>query len=157
MSAAVKAQSWWTDHPQQVKVLEDEVQKVVQEALGRIEVVRVRPRWRSWALGLRRLVELPPPARVDSSEPTTVGLVVCDGFGDAFYPEKWAGEQARFDKTTGSNGVKPESLKGLRTMDDVGLPEVLAAITAIRQHLGSVVILSVQGLWVSFRANSGNC
>lgn len=149
MLASLKAVTWWTNHPVQIKLLEDEVQKIVRQSLDRLEVVRLRPRWNSWALGLRRIVEVPPVC-TDDNKPQTVGLVVCDGFGDAYYPEKWAEEQYRFEKASGNTpAVSAAALKGLRTMDDVGLPEVLAAVTAIRQHLGSVVILGVQGLWVS--------
>jgi hypothetical protein len=188
-----------------------EVDEVIRCSLRRLRVVKVKARYRSWALGLKSI--LAPPyghldrvSRVDGmpnkegksgqagrkavpGEASRGGprdidmadardlygeregegqesdygldLVICDGFGDGFWPERWADEErASAGKrrraapgpgpgsgpgTSTGNGVTP----GLRGAEDVGMRDVMDVIGRLRKDLGAVVMLSVQALWVS--------
>jgi len=68
-------------------------------------------------------------------------LVVCDGFSDGFWPERWNDEK---------NKGKGKRV-GVRGSDDIGMQDVMENIKRLRKDLGAVVVLSVQGLWVSPR------
>jgi hypothetical protein len=124
--------------------LEEQVDKVVTECLGRLRVVRVKPRWKTWSLALRSLLR--PLTETEGDDGATGGgldLVICDGFGDAFWPERWADESSK------ARGRSRTGIGRVRGNDDIGLHDVMQDIGRLRKEMGSVVILSVQGLWVS--------
>lgn len=120
---------------------------VVAESLGRLTVIRPRPRWRSWAMALHTVLR-PPGLRTDPGRwaEKDVSLVVCDGLGDGFYPDKWAAENRETKRRTSSGGGAASTK--VRQAEDVGLKDVMDLIWRIRQDLGAVVVLSVQGLRV---------
>ena len=66
-------------------------------------------------------------------------LVICDGFADGFWPERWAEEE-----TSG----RKKAAGGIKGAEDVGVREVMEMIGRLRKELGAAVVLSVQGLWV---------
>ena len=66
--------------------------------------------------------------------------VLCDGFADGFWPERWA-EEAR--------GTRKRASGAIMSAEDVGLKEVMEVIERLRRELGAVIVLSIQGLWVS--------
>lgn len=138
--------------------LVQQVDALVGEALGRLRVVRVgRARCRSWALALKSLALTPPlrdrahrqvGQKEEEKEGGGLDLVVCDGFGDGFYPERWADEQSKLGSGAGGGGRKRAGV-GLRGGEDIGMSDIMSAVNDLRREMGSVVVLSVQGLWVS--------
>jgi hypothetical protein len=95
-------------------------------------VVKHKPRWKAIALGLLSITR---------NAPTEGGidLVICDGFGDAFWPERWAEEEKSGRK------VNKTGIRG----DEVGLKDILDAIGRLRREFGAVVVISTQYLGVS--------
>jgi hypothetical protein len=114
--------------------LHDQIDELVKDCLGRLSVIRVKPRYRSWSLALKSLLR--PLSLGDQGG---MDLVVCDGFGDGFWPERWHDEQ--------KNGRRKVS--GLRGGEDVGMSDVMEDINKLRKEMGSVIVLSIQGLYVS--------
>lgn len=74
-----------------------------------------------------------------------MSLVICDGFGDGFYPDRWAAE-GREGRRRISGGWSGASR--FRQTDDVGLKDTMNLVGRIREELGAVIVLSVQGLRV---------
>jgi hypothetical protein len=97
------------------------IDKTVHDALARLAVLRPRPRAATWAVALRRLLA---PTGADAP-----ALVVADGLGDGFWPERWADE------------TRPR-----RTPEEAGMRDVWDALTTLRAQLGAVVVVTVQGL-----------
>jgi len=118
----------------------------ITTALRRLNVVKIKPRWKHWLLGLRTILSLPSlqldPGSWTETSDHPVDLVVCDGFADGFWPERWAEEE---------RGRRKKAAGGVRGADDVGIREVMEVIARLRKELGAVVVVSVQGLWVSPR------
>ncbi|BEJ01081.1 hypothetical protein CcaverHIS631_0509380 [Cutaneotrichosporon cavernicola] len=94
-----------------------QVEGAVNAALARLTVLRPRPRAAHWAIALHRLLAL----RGDAP-----ALIVVDGLGNGFWPERWADET--------------------KTTRDAGMRDVWDALTALRAQLGTVVVVTVQGL-----------
>lgn len=111
--------------------------RVVDTALSRLVVLRPRPRAPHWAMALRRI--LTPPATLRGQEGTqwAPALIVCDGFGDGFWPERWVEEEGG---RRGGGGT------GLRKPEDASMRDVWEALTALRSELGAVVVITLQGL-----------
>jgi hypothetical protein len=70
-------------------------------------------------------------------------VVLCDGFADGFWPQRWAEEQAA--PPAGTQARRKE----VRGAGDAGMRDVWEAVTALRRERGAVVVLSVQGLRAS--------
>jgi hypothetical protein len=104
-----------------------QIDQLVKESLGRLRVIRVKPRYKTWSLALKSLLY---------QKEGGMDLVVCDGFSDGFWPERCNDEGKR-------------KRVGVRASDDIGMQDVMEDIKRLRTELGSVVMLSVQGLWVS--------
>ena len=136
-----------TNLPPTAPAILEAVDEAVRQALSRLNIIKVKPRWKNWALALRAVVD-PPQLHLDPSEYAGrdhgMSLVVCDGFGDAFYPERWADEDRG----------KRRRMVGPRSGDDVGMRDVMDLIGRLRRELGAVVVLSTQGLWVSLSLDS---
>jgi hypothetical protein len=131
--------------------LERQIDSLIKESLGRLRVIRVRPRWKSWSLALKTL--LGPPVRRHREGRGNEGegreggmdLIVCDGFGDGFWPERWHDEQKRGQGQAQHHGKR---IIGLRGGDDVGLHDLMDDVNRLRREMGSVIVLSIQGLYV---------
>lgn len=119
-----------------------QIDDMVQQAMGRLKVIRPRARNKAWALALKSLL-VPDLRKVKEGE--GLDLVVCDGFGDGFYHERHADERRRAVSGTAGSGKR---VPGLRGGEDVGLGDVVRAINELRSQMGAVVVLSIQGLWV---------
>ena len=124
--------------------LEGQMDKLVRQCLGRLSVIRCKPRWKEWSLAFKSLLEARQiesygPRRDMEGEAGGMDLVICDGFGDGFWAERWNDENTK---------SRPK-VKGLRG-GEVTMGDVIDDIGRLRKDLGAVVILSVQGLWVSF-------
>lgn len=127
--------------------LEKQIDALVEECLGRLRVTRVKSKWKDWSLAFKSL--LVPLSRIASSGRVDMGgeegggggmdLVVCDGFSDGFWAERWA------DETYKSRQRGKVEVRG----SDIHIGDVMDDIARLRKDLGTVVILSVQGLWVS--------
>lgn len=123
------------------------VEDVVLESLRRLRVIKLKPRYKSWALALRSL-RTPPnmPSehrRRGEERGHRLDLVVCDGLADGLWPERWAEEErGGRRKGTGKDA-------GIRGSEDVGMRDVMDGIGRLRKELGAVVVVSVQGYWVS--------
>jgi hypothetical protein len=115
--------------------LEGQIDVLVEECLGRLRVIRVKPRWKEWSLAMKSLLA----GRFEEGREGGMDLVVCDGFSDGFWAERWADESSK------ARGIK--SRIGIRG-GDISIGDVMEDITRLRKDLGAVVILSVQGLWV---------
>ena len=112
--------------------LVSQIDQLVKESLGRLRVMRVKPRYKTWSLALKSLLY---------QKEGGMDLVVCDGFSDGFWPERCNDEK---------NKGKGKRV-GVRGSDDIGMQDVMEDIKRLRKELGAVVVLSVQGLWVSQR------
>lgn len=134
------------------RILPEHVQaaeETVRASLRRLRIMRVRPRYLPWALALRRLLLSRAAAsgagdvlsRPVDDPPDELALVVCDGLADGFWPERAAEEERREHK-------KP-NISGLRNADDVGMRDVMEGIGRLRKELGSVLVVSLQGIFVS--------
>ena len=114
--------------------LEVQIDGLVKECLGRLKLIRVKPRWKEWSLAMKSLL-----AEKGEEREGGMDLVVCDGFSDGFWAERWADESSR------ARGMK--SRIGIRG-GEISIGDVMEDVTRLRKNLGAVVILSVQGLWV---------
>jgi len=123
--------------------LEIQIDDLIKECLGRLRVIRVKPRWKEWSLAMKSLLNRNESRRMEAGkekeEEGGMDLVVCDGFSDGFWAERWAEESLK------ARGMK--SRIGIRG-GEVIIGDVIDDITRLRRDLGAVVILSVQGLWV---------
>lgn len=139
------------------------------DALGRLRVVRVKARYLSWALALRRLLSPAPrrsssrttpgtdpsssPAGSEDQPDSSLALVVCDGLADLYWPERWAEEERGVKKRDGAKAGgwtgSTAARLGVRGAEDVGMREVMHGIGRLRKETGAVVVVSLQGLWVS--------
>ncbi|EIW70426.1 hypothetical protein TREMEDRAFT_29341, partial [Tremella mesenterica DSM 1558] len=117
------------------------IDTIVRTSLARLGVIRIKPRWNDWYLALRSILS-PPDLTLDFSglRYTNHGmsLVICDGFADGFWPERWHEEER--------SGRKAQ---GLRGGDDVGMRDVMEMVGRLRKELGAVVVLTIQGFWVT--------
>ena len=66
-------------------------------------------------------------------------MVVVDGFADGFWPERWHGED---------RGTERKQEGRIRSAEDIGVREVMGLLESLRRELGTVVCLTLQGLWV---------
>jgi hypothetical protein len=114
--------------------LERQVDDLIKQSLERLRIVRVKPRWKDWSLAFKSLL-IPIPGK---EEEGGLDLVVCDGFSDGFWAERWADEQSK-SRPRGKAGLRGGAVTVGGVMEDIG---------RLRKDLGAVVILSVQGLWV---------
>lgn len=131
-----------------------QIDEIVTESLGRLRLIKIKPRNKKWALALRAL-QYPPLWNLRGDKGSIrdgdgegegggeggLDLVVCDGFSDGFYHDRHADERK----------IRPGGKKvvGLRGGEDVGMGDVMDSINHLREEMGTVVILSIQGLWVS--------
>jgi hypothetical protein len=119
--------------------LASQIKLAVRDSLRRLTVVRTKPRWKSMYLALLAL-QHPPSHERAGDEPRRLDMVVVDGFADGFWPERWVTEdRQQVEKAEGR----------IRRPEDVGLRDVMAALEALRKEMGAVVVLTLQGLWVS--------
>ena len=119
------------------------IDAAIHAAMARLHVIKVRPRWKYWLLAFRAILS-PPSLQLDPAswiEATdhSMELVICDGFADGFWPERWA-EEAR--------GTRKRASGAIRSAEDIGLKEVMEVIERLRRELGAIIVLSIQGLWV---------
>lgn len=123
-----------------------QVDGIVRAALGRLRVITLRPRYKHWGLALKALLS-PDMSRVGGGD--ALDLVVCDGFGDGFHHERHADERRRAGAGPSSGGGGGgKKVPGVRGGEDVGMADVVQAINDLRTQMGSVVVLSIQGLRV---------
>ena len=66
-------------------------------------------------------------------------MVFIDGFADGFWPERWHRED---------RGTERKQEGRIRTAEDIGVREVMGLLESLRRELGTVVCLTLQGLWV---------
>jgi hypothetical protein len=123
--------------------LEAQIDVLLKECLGRLRVIRVKPRWKEWSLAMKSLLHRTESRRIEEGKQEEneggMDLVVCDGFSDGFWAERWAEESSK------ARGMK--SRIGIRG-GEVTIGDVMEDISRLRKDLGAVVVLSVQGLWV---------
>ena len=124
--------------------LEIQIDVLLKECLGRLRLIRVKPRWKEWSLAMKSLSYRTESRGIaegkEKEEKGGIDLVVCDGFSDGFWAERWADESSK------ARGMK--SRIGIRG-GEVTIGDVMEDISRLRKDLGAVVVLSVQGLWVS--------
>lgn len=118
----------------------DQIDVIIKEALGRLRIIRIKARYKNWALALQSL-NYPPSGAGTNMDGIKGGmdLVVCDGFGDGFYPDRHAHERLQGPK---------RKIPGIRAAEDVGIGDVMNSIKTLREQMGSVIVLSIQGIWV---------
>ena len=124
--------------------IEGVINRTIHQALSRLNIIRFKPRWKYLYMSLMRVLH--PPALTISAPPLdneaktqSAGMVVIDGFGDPYWPERWAAEDKRVKR--GSTGIS--------SGDNIGLNDITKLVQAVREQMGTVVFLSIQGLWVS--------
>ncbi|WWD03063.1 hypothetical protein V865_001108 [Kwoniella europaea PYCC6329] len=133
------------------------VDKVIKESLSRLTVYRPKPRWKDYALCLKKVLDnaTDSPRGISSSSLEGDGdrggldLLVVDGMGDPHYPTKWIEEQK------GNNRYYDAGYKDrILGMEDIGLKQVMECIGRIRKEVGAVVVMGTQGLRVSKESSS---
>lgn len=114
----------------------------VKETLSRLRAIRVKGRYRYWALALRSLAY--PQRRVDgvTDKGESSSLVCLDGLSTCFWPERYT-EEERAGSSKKRGGVP-----GVRGLEDIGMRDVMQAIGGLRKEMGCVVVTTTQGLWV---------
>lgn len=149
------------------------IDEVILGSLARLRVVKLKARYRSWCMGLRSI--LSPPrghlerlARLEGTRGENaqrereevdhgLELVVCDGFGDGFWPERWNDEERaasgkkKRSGPAGATGYSAGTGEGggtIRGAEDAGMRDVMDVIGRLRNEMGAVVVLSIQALWV---------
>nr|XP_019046393.1 hypothetical protein I302_05139 [Kwoniella bestiolae CBS 10118]OCF25323.1 hypothetical protein I302_05139 [Kwoniella bestiolae CBS 10118] len=129
------------------------VDRVIDESLSRLTVYRPKPRWKDYALCLKRVLdnatEAPRGIPNDSSssrdgkrEGEGLDLLVIDGMGDPHYPTRWAEEQKGYKYYDGMYKDKARILG----MEEIGVKQVMECVGRVRKMLGGVVVMSTQGL-----------
>lgn len=106
-----------TDCTQHVTHTDADVENVIDAALANLTTMKPRARWTAWALALRKL-----------ALNTDLEMVVCDGFGDGYWVERWQNEERR-------------STNSMRDAWD--------ALTHLRKTVGPVIVVTLQGLKVN--------
>ena len=134
-------------------VTEDGMDAVVQASLAKLRVTRVKPRYKSWALGLRSLT-LPMrgwrshEGASEEIQEQAPSLVCMDGLSKCHWTEKWADE----DRSTTSVDIKGSICPpGIIPTDGVRMRDVMQAIGRLRLDMGCVIMCTTQGLWVSYQ------
>lgn len=94
------------------------VRGVMDTALARLSVLRPKARSLDWVQAFRRL----------GAEPTKPEVVVCDGFSDGHWPERWAEESKR--PPAGQASMK----------------EVWEELCSLRADTGAIVVVTIQGI-----------
>lgn len=121
--------------------LSEQIDAIVKDSLSRLRIVRFKPRWKAMFLALKAILYPPQLVLEPGVEMTErLDLVVVDGSGDPFWPERWATWGK--DETTGLRRTG-------RTGAEVAMKDLMAILEAMRRETGAVVVLTVQGLWVS--------
>lgn len=121
------------------------IDSCVKETLGRLRVIRVKARYRYWALALRSL-EYPIETEGAGKEGSSgLSLVCLDGLSQCFWPERYAEEE----RSSNSARKRAGGIPGIRGIEDLGMRDVMDAIGALRKDMGCVVVTTTQGLWVS--------
>ncbi|WWD17209.1 hypothetical protein CI109_101647 [Kwoniella shandongensis] len=124
------------------------IDDIIKESLGRFRVYRIKPRWKEVALCLRHILDglsAMATGTGGGEREGGVDLLVIDGLGDAYYPTRWTDEE-RGKRTGSGGGGGTGKVVGA---DEVGMREVMQGIGRVRKDLGSVVMISVQGLRTS--------
>lgn len=103
---------------QQIAHSAADVERVIDDALANLTILKPQPRWTAWAIALRKLA-----IRKD------LEMVVCDGFADGYWVERWEREERRAGNT---------------------MREAWDALTHLRQTVGAIVVVTIQGLKVSW-------
>lgn len=106
---------------QQVAHTAADVDAVIEASMANLTAVKPQPRWTSWAVALRKIATR-----------KELEMVVCDGFGDGYWVERWEHEERRAGNT---------------------MRDAWDALTYLRQTVGAVVVVTVQGLKVSSPAH----
>lgn len=146
------------------RITEQGIEGVVRSSLARLRIVRVKPRYRHWSLGLLSLLQPPRDREGDKSgqgeDDPAPSLVCLDGLSKAFWPERWGEEERASVGGPGSGdggGGGASSIKarsaplGIKMAEEVGMRDVMHAIGRLRGEMGCVVVTTTQGLWVSQR------
>ncbi|WWC94267.1 hypothetical protein V866_001108 [Kwoniella sp. B9012] len=135
------------------------VNKVIKESLSRLTVYRPKPRWKEYALCLKKVLDnatnsprgISSSSLVGEGEGGGLDLLVVDGMGDPHYPTKWIEEQKGINRYY--DAVHKDKDRIL-SMEDIGLRQVMICIGRIRKEVGAVVVMGTQGLRVSKESSS---
>ncbi|WVR07111.1 hypothetical protein IAU60_004151 [Kwoniella sp. DSM 27419] len=144
------------------------VQAVLDESLDRLTLYRPRPTWKDYALCLRIVLDKARAGPrgghreqhtlrtgadgLPGDEEGGVDLLVMEGMGDPFYPQRWSDEERLSRGTAAAGNRTGETLPSggkIVQADRVGLKEVMAGVGRVRKELGATVMLSTQGLRTS--------
>lgn len=126
------------------------VEEVVQGSLKKLRVIRVNPRYKDWALAFRKLRYPSNSLTVNEEDDEEEGLdlVVCDGFADGYWPERSIEEERIAAARIAGGAATAKKRLGIRGAEDVGVRDIFEGIGKLRKELGTVVVLSLQGIWV---------
>ena len=136
-------------------VTEEGMEGVVRSALARLRVIRVKGRYKSWALAIRSLA-FPLKSRAEEQVggeevvEQAPSLVCLDGLSKCHWTEKWADEERSSSSTSNSAGGRSTACPpGVTPTDGVGMRDVMQAVGKLRLDLGCVIVCTTQGFWVS--------
>lgn len=129
--------------------MERAIDNCVSESLGRLRVIRVKSRYRYWALALRALSYPLRMSDEDGKGPDegmeSLGLICLDGLSNCFWPEKYSEEE----KSSGTGKKRGMGILGVKGIEDIGMRDIMVTIGNLRKELGCVIFSTTQGLWVS--------
>lgn len=128
------------------------IEACVKDSMSRLRVIRIKSRYRHWALALRALAYPASPAddleAGSSARGASLSLVCLDGLSECFWPERYAEEERSTASSSSRKRMSSGGVPGVRGIDDIGMRDVLDAIGILRKEMGCVVFSTSQGLWV---------
>ncbi|WWC89237.1 uncharacterized protein L201_004155 [Kwoniella dendrophila CBS 6074] len=154
------------------KLSNELVEKVIRDSLSKLKIYKIKPRYKDLALTLKLIlsksINSPRSSSKSKSEPTEeheedksasktsttteegLDLLCIDGIGDSHYTSRWSHEQK------GINNMfhYDKSSNRILGSDEIGLKQVMECIGRIRKELGTVVVMSKQGLRASKESSS---
>nr|XP_018262875.1 uncharacterized protein I303_04360 [Kwoniella dejecticola CBS 10117]OBR85033.1 hypothetical protein I303_04360 [Kwoniella dejecticola CBS 10117] len=127
--------------------------RITQESLARLTVYRVKSRWKDLALVLKRILDgISNLPRGNASTGGAMDLLIIEGIGDAYYPTRWIEEQRGYN--VNKSALSSYGGRKIVGADEVGLRHVMDCIDWIRREVGSVVVMTNQGLRPSKESSS---
>ncbi|WWC70086.1 uncharacterized protein I206_104033 [Kwoniella pini CBS 10737] len=136
------------------------INQIIKESLSRLKIYQIKSRFKELALILKKIlyntVNLPRgiSSNLENQEELVkkneLDLLIIEGIGDSLYPTRWNEEQ----KNQNYNHNTFKNNKIIINSDQIGLKQIFDCINQIRKEIGSIIIMSNQGLRASKESKS---